>query len=240
MMRRERQRGRAHGDCGCPGHRPHHEVLRRCVDRDPRDGHLLRGQRSSGVTTSTSARVAAEEGDKVMPTRVHAMVLVSQLHKPTLRALAFTKATRPNVLEGVYVAADAAATTAAERVGEPNVGVPSRCCSPRIARSSSRSSSTSAGSGRPTRVESSLSISPSTSSAGGEAAAAQPDRVPTQGPAALHAGVMVTSVPYQLRRSDLARGAEERARQGSGAARCDADGGDRGVVGPASPAMARP
>ena len=40
----------------------------------------------------------------MLPTRVHAIVLVSKLHKPTLRALAFAKATRPNVLEGVYVA----------------------------------------------------------------------------------------------------------------------------------------
>ena len=39
----------------------------------------------------------------MLPTRVHAIVLVSKLHKPTLRALAFAKATRPNVLEGVYV-----------------------------------------------------------------------------------------------------------------------------------------
>jgi amino acid transporter len=47
--------------------------------------------------------LAAEDDDKVMPTRVHAIVLVSKLHKPTLRALAFAKATRPNVLEGVHV-----------------------------------------------------------------------------------------------------------------------------------------
>ena len=39
----------------------------------------------------------------MLPTRVHAIVLVSKLHKPTLRALAFAKATRPNVLEAVYV-----------------------------------------------------------------------------------------------------------------------------------------
>ena len=31
------------------------------------------------------------------PTRVHAIVLVSKLHKPTLRALAYAKAARPNV-----------------------------------------------------------------------------------------------------------------------------------------------
>jgi len=46
----------------------------------------------------------------VLPTRVHAIVLVSKLHKPTLRALAYAKASRPNVLEAVYVSADAAAT----------------------------------------------------------------------------------------------------------------------------------
>lgn len=54
--------------------------------------------------------LAADDEDKVMPTRVHAIVLVSKLHKPTLRALAFAKATRPNVLEGVYVATDTEAT----------------------------------------------------------------------------------------------------------------------------------
>ncbi|MFL6060735.1 MAG: APC family permease [Marmoricola sp.] len=46
------------------------------------------------------------DADPVMPTRVHAIVLVSKLHKPTMRALAFAKATRPNVLEAVSVAFD--------------------------------------------------------------------------------------------------------------------------------------
>ncbi|MCW2753612.1 MAG: DNA-binding protein [Marmoricola sp.] len=41
--------------------------------------------------------------DPIMPTRVHAVVLVSKLHKPTMRAIAFAKATRPNLLEAVYV-----------------------------------------------------------------------------------------------------------------------------------------
>ncbi len=54
--------------------------------------------------------LAADEDDKVLPTRVHAIVLVGKLHKPTLRALAFAKASRPNVLEGVYVATDGEAT----------------------------------------------------------------------------------------------------------------------------------
>ena len=59
---------------------------------------------------SVNHELAADEQDKALPTRVHAVVLVSKLHKPTLRALAFAKATRPNVLEAVYVDTDRAAT----------------------------------------------------------------------------------------------------------------------------------
>ena len=57
------------------------------------------------------AELAADDQDKVLPTRVHAIVLVSKLHKPTLRALAFAKATRPNVLEAVYVGIDQQSTS---------------------------------------------------------------------------------------------------------------------------------
>ncbi|MDQ6642633.1 MAG: APC family permease, partial [Actinomycetota bacterium] len=59
-----------------------------------------------------SEELVIDEGDEVLPTRVHAMVLVSKLHKPTMRALAFAKATRPNVLEGVFVDTDAKVTDA--------------------------------------------------------------------------------------------------------------------------------
>ena len=38
-----------------------------------------------------------------LPSRVHAIVLVSKLHKPTLRALAYARATRPTTLEGLTV-----------------------------------------------------------------------------------------------------------------------------------------
>lgn len=57
-----------------------------------------------------SLELAADEDDRVLPTRVHAIVLASKLHKPTLRALAYAKAARPNVLEAVYVDTDSAAT----------------------------------------------------------------------------------------------------------------------------------
>lgn len=43
---------------------------------------------------------------RALPSRVHAIVLVSRLHKPTMRALAYARATRPSVLEGVTVSVD--------------------------------------------------------------------------------------------------------------------------------------
>ena len=50
--------------------------------------------------------LAIEAPDPVLPTRVHAIVLVSKVHKPTMRALAYAKAARPNVLEAVIVDID--------------------------------------------------------------------------------------------------------------------------------------
>ncbi|MDN5747648.1 MAG: APC family permease [Pseudonocardia sp.] len=53
-----------------------------------------------------SAELVADEGDGVLPSRNHAIVLVSTLHKPTLRAVAYARATRPDVLEAVTVNVD--------------------------------------------------------------------------------------------------------------------------------------
>ncbi|TDC93817.1 APC family permease [Actinomadura sp. 7K507] len=57
-------------------------------------------------------RIAAElepSGEDVaLPARNHGIVLVSKIHKPTLRALAYARATRPSTLEAVTVAVDAA------------------------------------------------------------------------------------------------------------------------------------
>ncbi|MEV7803365.1 APC family permease [Microbispora sp. NPDC088329] len=55
--------------------------------------------------------LAAPEGHEVdeslLPARNHAIVLVSKIHKPTLRALAYARATRPSSLEAVTVSVDA-------------------------------------------------------------------------------------------------------------------------------------
>ncbi|WP_345458949.1 APC family permease [Nocardioides marinquilinus] len=82
-------------------------------------------RRIKGHYDDVSDELAADEGDKVLPTRVHAIVLVGKIHKPTLRAVAFAKASRPNVLEAVYVAVDPDDTTALVEAWERrNLGVP--------------------------------------------------------------------------------------------------------------------
>ncbi|MBF6329745.1 APC family permease [Nocardia transvalensis] len=44
--------------------------------------------------------------DQVLPSRTHSIVLVSKLHLPTRRAIAYARATRPDVLEAVTVNVD--------------------------------------------------------------------------------------------------------------------------------------
>ncbi|EYR63790.1 DNA-binding protein [Actinotalea ferrariae CF5-4] len=43
---------------------------------------------------------------RALPSRVHAIVLISRLHKPTMRALAYARATRPSSLEALTVNVD--------------------------------------------------------------------------------------------------------------------------------------
>ncbi|UTT67650.1 APC family permease [Janibacter sp. CX7] len=60
-----------------------------------------------------SQELAVPEGDtkhQLLPSRVHAIVLVSTIHRPTLRALAYASATRPSRLEAITVEVDHEAT----------------------------------------------------------------------------------------------------------------------------------
>jgi amino acid transporter len=59
-----------------------------------------------------SRELVPDPGPPTLPSRVYAMVLVSKLHRPTLRALAFAKASRPHVLEAITVKIDDADTEA--------------------------------------------------------------------------------------------------------------------------------
>ncbi|WP_068264574.1 APC family permease [Janibacter limosus] len=62
-----------------------------------------------------SEELAVPEGDtkhQLLPSRVHAIVLVSTIHRPALRALAYASATRPSRLEAVTVDVDPEETKA--------------------------------------------------------------------------------------------------------------------------------
>ncbi len=63
-----------------------------------------------GVNRELAEQASAQEDEMVLPSRNHAVVLVSKLHMPTMRALAYARATRPDVLEAVTVEVDDAET----------------------------------------------------------------------------------------------------------------------------------
>ena len=75
---------------------------------------------------AVARETALVEGeDRTLPSRVRAVVLVSKLHKPTLRALAFAKAARPSTLEALTVSVDPEETERLVKVWEEaDTGVP--------------------------------------------------------------------------------------------------------------------
>ncbi|GGK04604.1 amino acid transporter [Pilimelia anulata] len=72
-----------------------------------------------------AAELEPEPGGVVMPARVHAVVLVSRLHRPTLRALAYARATRPDTLGALTVGISGDDVRELERQwAERELGVP--------------------------------------------------------------------------------------------------------------------
>ncbi len=69
---------------------------------------LMRGIRRHYDQVSAELAVGGDEHPDaaLLPSRVHAIVLVSTIHKPTLRALAYARVGRPDVLEAVTVNVD--------------------------------------------------------------------------------------------------------------------------------------
>jgi hypothetical protein len=57
-----------------------------------------------------SDQLVPDSDSRMLPSKVHAVVLVSKVHKPTLRALAFARATRPDALTALTVNVDEADT----------------------------------------------------------------------------------------------------------------------------------
>ena len=67
---------------------------------------LMRGIRSHYDNVAAELAADGPRGGALLPSRVHAIVLVSTIHKPTLRALAYARVARPDVLEAVTVNVD--------------------------------------------------------------------------------------------------------------------------------------
>jgi hypothetical protein len=62
--------------------------------------------------------LAPEEDRPVLPARNHAIVLVSKVHQPTLRAIAYAQATRPDTITAVTVNVDEKDTRAIQKEWE--------------------------------------------------------------------------------------------------------------------------
>ncbi|MFF4582592.1 APC family permease [Streptomyces sp. NPDC001373] len=67
---------------------------------------MMRGIRRHYDHTAAELAVTDARADGAAPSRVRAIVLVSIVHKPTLRALAYARAFRPDHLEALTVAVD--------------------------------------------------------------------------------------------------------------------------------------
>lgn len=67
---------------------------------------VMRGIRRHYDEVATELAVDDVAAARALPSRVHAVVLVSKVHRPTLRALAYARATRPSTLQAVTVAVD--------------------------------------------------------------------------------------------------------------------------------------
>ena len=75
---------------------------------------------------SVSAELALQEGSTpTLPARNHAIVLISQMHLPTLRAIAFARSMRPHVVEAVTINVDSESTKRLQDAwGSYDLGVP--------------------------------------------------------------------------------------------------------------------
>ncbi|MBV6756012.1 MULTISPECIES: APC family permease [Rhodococcus] len=74
---------------------------------------------------SVTRELEEQEWDGVLPSRTHSIVLVSKLHMPTMRALAYARATRPDTLEAITVNVDEPDTRALVRQWEKSdIAVP--------------------------------------------------------------------------------------------------------------------
>lgn len=72
---------------------------------------LMAGVRKHYVSVEAELALSDDpREERALPSRVHAIVLISKIHKPAMRALAYARASRPSHLEAVTVGVDPDAT----------------------------------------------------------------------------------------------------------------------------------
>ena len=67
---------------------------------------LMQGSIAHYDRVSAELAVTDEDDATMLPSRTHAIVLVSKIHKPTLRAIAYARASRPSTLSAITVQVD--------------------------------------------------------------------------------------------------------------------------------------
>lgn len=129
---------------------------------------LMRAIRGHYDRTAAELTSTDPHADLTSPSRVLAIVLVSNVHKPTLRALAYARASKPDRLEALTVAVDHDETRALEDQWQRlDIGVALKVLDSPTARSPGPSSTTYAPSAGRVPATWLASTSPSTSSAAG-------------------------------------------------------------------------
>lgn len=85
----------------------------------------MRAIKSHYNRVSKELTVSKDDDVRLLPSRVTAIVLISQLHRPAMRAISYARASRPNSLEAVAVGVDAEEISALRASwDEHNVPIP--------------------------------------------------------------------------------------------------------------------
>ncbi len=172
--------------------------------------------------------IAAPEGptdDSVRPSRVHSVVLISKIHRPTLRALAYAKLMRSDTLEALSVNVDPAETKALqeewERRGHHRPAEGPRLAVPRDHPAGHRVRQ-GAAPGVAARRRVSVIIPEYVVGHWYEQLLHNQSALRLKGRLLFTPGVMVTSVPYQLESSEVAKKRARKRRTGTRRDRCGA------------------
>ena len=155
--------------------------------------------------SNVAHQLVPDSDARMLPSKVHAIVLVSKVHKPTLRALAFARATRPDVLTALTVNVDDAETRGLQTDWERyDVPVPLTVLESPVPRDhppGARLREAPSGGHSPREIWSWCSCRSTSSGTGGRTCCTTRARCGCGPGLQFQPGVMITTVPWQLESS---------------------------------------